>query len=96
MSKNEYSIETTSYEYLVVSFPLMSPLMSQLSMIYLLAPASNSDVVERLFSVAGRICRPHRSILNPDTISLLVTLKYRMNAEKRAIASVAKDVEKPM
>ena len=36
------------------------PLMSQLSMIYLLAPASTSDV-ERLFSVAGRICRPHRS-----------------------------------
>ena len=41
------------------------PLMSQLSMIYLLAPASTSDV-ERLFSVAGRICRPHRSKLNPE------------------------------
>ena len=35
------------------------PLMEKLAKVFLLPPASTSDV-ERLFSVAGRICRPHR------------------------------------
>ena len=60
------------------------PLMSKLAMIYLLPPASIADV-ERLFSVAGRICRPHRSRLNPQTIDLLVTLKHRMLSKKRSL-----------
>ena len=49
------------------------PLMSKLAMVYLLAPASTADV-ERLFSVAGRICHPHLTGLNPNTTELLVTL----------------------
>ena len=58
------------------------PLMSQLAMVYLLPPASTADV-ERLFSVAGRICRPHRSRLSPESIELLVTLKHRMLSDNR-------------
>ena len=58
------------------------PLMTKLAKVYLLAPSSTADV-EWLFSVAGRICRPHRSKLNPKTIELLVTLKYRLLAEKQ-------------
>ena len=63
------------------------PLMSQLAMIYLLPPASTADV-ERLFSVAGRICRPHRSKSSPQSIELLETLKYRMLSEDRTIERV--------
>ena len=35
------------------------PLMAKLAKVYLLAPASTTDV-ESLFSVGGRMCRPHR------------------------------------
>ena len=65
------------------------PLMGKLAKIYLLAPALTADV-ERLFSVAGRICRPHRSRLNPKTIERLVTLKYRLLAEKQAADNISK------
>ena len=65
------------------------PLMAKLAKVYLLAPASTADV-ERLFSVAGRICRPHRSRLNPKTIELLVTLKYRLLAEKQEADNFSK------
>ena len=65
------------------------PLMAKLAKVYLLAPASTADV-ERLFSVAGRICRPHRSMLNTKTIELLVTLKYRLLAEKQATDNFSK------
>ena len=57
--------------------------MAKLAKVYLLAAASIADV-EGLFNVAGHICRPHRSRLNPKTIELLVTLKYRLLAEKQA------------
>ena len=66
------------------------PLMAKLARVYLLSPASTADV-ERLFSIAGRVCRPHRSRLNPKTIELLVTLKYRLLTEKRTMMSTLSD-----
>ena len=65
------------------------PLMAKLAKVYLLPPASTADV-ERLFSVAGRICRPHRSRLNPKTIEILVTLKYRLLSENQAANNFSK------
>ena len=44
---------------------------------------ASTAAVERLFSVAGRICCPHRTRFNPDAIELLMTLKYRLLSEKR-------------
>lgn len=45
------------------------------------APASTAEV-ERLFSVAGRIMRPHRACLTPQNGECLTILKHRADAKK--------------
>ena len=59
------------------------PHLSRIAAIYLLPTPSIAEN-ERVFSIAGRICRPHRATLDVSTLVMLVTLKHRLQRQKRA------------
>ena len=58
------------------------PILFKLSQIYLIPTPSIAEN-ERLFSIATRICSPHRAMLSGKTIELLVTLKHRLVMKKK-------------
>ena len=57
-------------------------ILSLLAPLYLI-PSASTAAVEKLFSIAGRVCRPYRAQLTPNALSLLVTLKHQRVALKR-------------
>ena len=59
------------------------PFLFKLSELYLLPTPSIAEN-ERVFSIAGRICRPHRANLDLSTLVMLVTLKHRLKCSKLA------------
>ena len=53
------------------------PHLFMISQIYLLPNPSIAEN-ERVFSIAGRICRPHRASLDVKNLEMLFTLKHRL------------------